>query len=124
MTPLRIAGITLALLLCVGCNSNVMLTLPGTLEGVWTTDDPRFQDRSLELSSSFVIIITGHDDPASVQFVDKVESEPAAEGTSMTVYSTDYLEGAHYQMRLLFSPANGGELRIQNEGRVWKHAAP
>jgi hypothetical protein len=120
MTVLRVAGVALALLLCVGCKSNTAITLPRALEGVWTTDDPRFQERYLELSSSFVIIVTGHDDPVSVQFVDKVESEPMGDGSSLTVYSTDYLQDAHYQMHIRFSPANGGEIRFQNQGQVWR----
>ena len=88
MTVLRSAGMAPVLLLCVGCNSNTAITLPRTLEGVWTTDDPRFQGRYLELSSSLVIIVTGHDDPVSVQFVDKVESQPIGDESSLTVYST------------------------------------
>jgi hypothetical protein len=123
MNVLRSAVIALVLLLCVGCNSNTAITLPRTLEGVWTTDDPRFQGRYLELSSSFVIIVTGHDDPVSVQFVDKVENEPMGDESSLTVYSTDYLQDAHYQMRIRVSQANGGEIRFQNQTQVWRRRA-
>lgn len=117
---LRVLGAVLMVSLCAGCNSTSSLTLPREMEGVWTTDDPRFQGRFMELSPSFVIIVTGHDDPASVQFVDKVESPAPGDVSSLTVYSTDYSEGAHYQMRLQFSPANGGEIRFQNQGLVWR----
>jgi hypothetical protein len=117
---LSVFAVLLTLTLCVGCNSKVLLTLPREMEGVWTTDDPRFQGRFMELSPSFVIIVTGHDDPASVQFVDKVETSSPGDFSSLTIYSTDYSEGAHYQMKLQFSPANGGELRFQNQGLLWK----
>jgi hypothetical protein len=123
LTWLRVLGAVLTVSFCVGCNSSVSLTLPRVMEGVWTTDDPRFQGRFMELSPSFVIIVTGHDDPASVQFVDKVESPTPSDLSSLTVYSTDYSEGAHYQMRLQFSPANGGEIRFQNQGLVWRRGA-
>jgi hypothetical protein len=93
------------------------------VEGLWTTDDPRFEGRFMELSPSFVIIVTGHDDPASVQFVDKVELQAPTDFSAFTVYSTDYSEGTHYQMRLQFSSANGGELRFQNGGQVWKRGS-
>ena len=117
--PQLIAAV-LSIFCCVGCNSTASLTLPRELEGVWTTDDPRFQGRFMELSPSFVIIVTGHDDPASVQFVDKVESVAPGDLSSLTVYSTDYSEGAHYQMKLQYSPANGGEIHFQNQSLVWK----
>jgi hypothetical protein len=93
------------------------------MEGVWTTDDPRFSGRFMELSPSFVIIVTGHDDAASVQFIDKVETQAPGDFSSLTVYSTDYSEGTHYQMRLQFNPAHGGELHFQNQGQTWKRDA-
>jgi len=63
---LRVFAVLLTLTLSVGCNSKVLLTLPREMEGVWTTDDRRFQERFMELSPSFVIIVTGPDDPAKV----------------------------------------------------------
>lgn len=120
LTWLRLLGAVLTVSFCVGCNSGASLTLPREMEGVWTTDDTRFQGRFMELSPSFVIIVTGHDDPASVQFVDKVEPQAPGDLSSLTVYSTDYSEGAHYQMKLQFSPANGGEIRFQNQSLVWR----
>lgn len=85
-------GILLTLALTVGCGSNVLPNLPREMEGVWTTDDPRFSGRFMELSPSFVIIVTGHDDAASVQFIDKVETQAPGDFSSLTVYSTDYSE--------------------------------
>ena len=120
---LPIPGVLLALLLCVGCNSTSLLNLPREMEGVWTTDDPRFQGRFMELSPSFVIIVTGPDDPVSVQFIDKVETQAPGDLSSLTVYSTDYSEGVRHQMRLQFSSANGGELRFQNQGLVWRRGS-
>ena len=122
LTLWRCVGILLALSLCVGCNSNTLLNVPHEVEGIWTNDDPRFEGRFMELSSSFVIIVTGPDDPASVQFVDKVETQAPGDFSSLTVYSTDYAEGAHYQMRLQYSPANGGEIHLQNGGQVWRRS--
>ena len=119
-TILGCLGVLLTLSLSVACNSNTVLNIPREMEGVWTTNDPRFQGRFMELSPSFVIIVTGHDDPASVQFVDKVEAQAPGDFSSLTVYSTDYADGTHYQMRLQFSPANGGEIHFQNQGQVWR----
>jgi hypothetical protein len=88
LTLLRVLGLVLPLSFSVGCNSRVLMTLPREMEGVWTTDDPRFQGRFMELSPSFVIIVTGHEDPATVQFVDKVETQTPGDLSSLTVYST------------------------------------
>lgn len=70
------------------------------------------------------IALDGGHQPAkirrAVQFLNKVESPTPGDLSSLTVYSTDYSEGVHYQMKLHFSPANGGEIRFQNQGLVWK----
>jgi len=119
MTTLRMTVIILMLLVCVGC-SHHYTPLPPEVKGVWTTDDPRYRDRFLELSQAFVIVVTGPHDTPSVQLVDKVEIEPMGLDEALTIYSTDYSDGAHYQMALQFSPANGGEIRFKNQGQVWK----
>jgi len=117
LTWLRLLSAVLSVSFCVGCNSGPSLTLPREMEGVWTTYDPRFQGRFMELSPSFVIIVTGHDDPASVQFVDKVESATPGDLSSLTVYSTDYSEGAHYQMNCSSLPRMGA--RYVSKIRAW-----
>jgi hypothetical protein len=123
MKTLRTQMILLALLVCVGCSGNHSPMLPTQLEGVWRTDDPRYQDRFLELSPTFVILVTGRSDRASVQWIDKVEIETLGEATAFTVYSTDYLEGTHHEMALQFTLANGGELPFKNQSQVWKRRA-
>lgn len=119
MAKFRITVVTLMLLACVGCSRNNSRMLPRELEGVWTTDDPRYGDRLLELSQAFVIIVAGHDTP-SVQMIDKVETQPKGTDTALTIYSTDYPEETHYEMALQFSPANGGEMRFKNQTQVWR----
>ena len=110
----------MSLLVCVACSRNTSPILSPQLAGLWSTDDPRYQQRFVELSPAFVIIITGPGDPISVQLIDKVRSEPQAESTAFTVFSTDYSQNEQYQILLHFSPANGGELRFGNERLVWK----
>ena len=119
MTRIRIAIIVAALLACAGCSRNTQSMLPRQLTGFWTTDSPRYQGRFLELYQTFVIIGTGPGEPPSVQMIDKVKTEPKGNGTVLTIYSTDP-SGAHYELGLQFSPANGGELRLRNQNHVWK----
>lgn len=120
MTAFRMTVIILTLLVCAGCSHNNSRMLPREFEGVWTTNDPRYQDRFLELSPAFVIIVTGRYDTPSVQWIDKVETQPQGSDTALTVYSTDLSEGSHYEMALQFSPANGGEIRFKNQTQVWR----
>jgi hypothetical protein len=93
--------------------------LPKDVVGAWTTNDARYRDRLMELSRAFVIIVTDRHDPASVQMIDRVESEPAGTETRYTIYSTDYSQGTHFQMTIQYSAANGGEIRFRNQPAVW-----
>lgn len=113
--------ILFVLLASIGCSDHMrQYLLPRDVVGAWTTDDPRYQERVMELSRAFVIIITGRHDPASVQMIDRVESEVKGSDTLYTIYSTDYSQGTHYEMKIQFNPANGGEIRFRNQGTVWK----
>jgi hypothetical protein len=113
-TKFRLVAVIALALAATGCDRNVSRTLSHELDGVWITDDPRYQGRSMELSPKFVILITGSDEPASVQWIDKVRSESTEDGLAVTVYSTDYPEGNSTRMSLRFSRANGGEVRFPN----------
>jgi hypothetical protein len=119
-TKIRMIGLILMLLLCLGCNRHRSLTLPADLAGVWTSDDPRYHDRFFELWPTFVIVVTGPGNPASVQWIRKVEAKPQGDSSAFTVYSTDYSQHTDYQMVLQFNPANGGEIRFGNEPQIWK----
>ena len=96
--------------------------LPSDVQGVWTTDDSRYQGRSMELSPAFVILLTGQENAPSVQWVNQVKTEAAGNGTEITVVSTDRAAGAEYEMAIVYSPANGGEIRFKNQPQVWKRA--
>lgn len=104
---------------CLACHQNSSLMLPHELQGEWTTDDPRYAGRLLDLSPSFVILVRGHAD-SSVQWVDRVKSEQNDSDTTLTIYSTDRSIGEQYEMTLFFRPANGGEIRFRNQTGVWR----
>ena len=112
--------VLLSFALFTGCHKNETRMLPSEIEGVWTTDDPRYHDRVLELSRTFVIIITSRTEKASIQWIDKVKADPSEDALTVTVYSTDFPEGTHQEMSFHFSAANGGEIRFKNQATVWK----
>lgn len=121
---LRIVVVLLGVSVLAGCDRNVRNMLPRDVEGSWTTDDPRYRDRFFELSPTFLIIVTGREAPASVQWIDKVKIQPMDSETSYIVYSTDYGDDSQNQMVLVFRPANGGEIRFKNQAEVWRRHAP
>ena len=93
--------------------------LPADVVGSWTTKDARYQDRELELSRAFVILITGRHDPASVQMIDHVDTTTQGQDTLFTIFSTDYSQGTHFEMKIQYRPDNGGEIRFKNQQVVW-----
>jgi hypothetical protein len=110
----------LLLLACLGCSRENPMILPDQLNGFWTTDVPRYQDRFLEFDRVYVFIGVGRLQVPTLQMVDKVEAEPAGKETTYTIYSSD-LEGNSYQMTLQFNPLNGGEIQLKSQrGIVWK----
>jgi hypothetical protein len=120
MSRIRTAMAVLALVTGVGCRWHTSQMISPELKGAWTTDDPRYRDRVIELSSKFVIIVAGRDTPASVEWVNEVERNPGEGGATFTVYTTDFSQGTDDHIELHFSPVDGGELRIGNEPQVWR----
>jgi len=110
----------LLLLACQACSRDNPKVLPDKLNGFWTTDNPRYQDRYLELARVYVFIGVDRRQAPSIQVIDKIDAVQAGKETSYTIYSTD-LQGVDYQMSLQFNPANGGEIQFTNQrGIVWK----
>ena len=113
--------ITLLLLLTtLGCHHTNVNLLPKELVGFWTTDEPMYADRFVELYRAYVIIGTGSKEVPKVQAVDSVEAKQEGDSTVYTISSSD-LSGATYKMILLYKAGGGGELRFRHmENLVWK----
>ncbi len=103
-----------------GCSRPNPRLLPKEIEGVWSTDDPRYADRFLELSQAFVIVVTGRRDAPRVEWVDKVQTSPSTSGMTYRISSTDRSGENGEEMTIFFSAANGGEIRFLNQKAVWR----
>ncbi len=103
-----------------GCSRPNPRLLPKEIEGVWTTDDPRYADRFLELSQAFVIVVTGRRDAPRVEWVDKVQTSPSTSRTTYRISSTDRSGENGEELTIFFSAANGGEIRFPNQKAVWR----
>jgi hypothetical protein len=109
-----------SLVATLGCQHSNVSLLPKDLVGYWTTDEPQYADRFVELYRAYVIVGTGSKEVPQVQAVDSVEAKPDGDGTVYTISSSD-LSGASYKMTLLYTPKRGGELRFRHmESMVWK----
>ena len=118
---LRVFLAMVLLLPSMGCKRSNML--PHDLDGVWTTNDPRYANAFLELSPAFVIVVTGPHNRASVQIIDRVRSEITGSGMLFSVQSTDVEDGTQQSMNLEFRSDNGGELRFRNQNQVWTRSS-
>ena len=107
------------LMALAGCNGNMHSMLPGEVTGEWTSDDPRYQGRFLELSPTFVITGTGPGQAPRVEWIDKVEVIATGNDTQFKVYTTELSLGTHDEMNFFFNSANGGQIRFRNQPRVW-----
>ena len=116
----RMLSTLLLLLAMLGCHHNTTSLLPARLVGFWTTDEPRYEGRFMELYQAYVIIGTGSKEAPTVQAVSSVEAEPENGSTLYRITSTD-MTGVQYKMALLYTPINGGELRFRHpEQIVWR----
>ena len=120
MRVVRHAVLLLAALSGLGCQRKASPMLPRELEGVWTTDDPRYKDRQLELSQVFVITVTGRQDAPRVEWINRVSTAREGAGLQIAVDATDHSSGTQDHLKLVFSPANGGEIRFNNQPQVWR----
>jgi hypothetical protein len=101
-----------------GCNNSRIL--PNTLVGFWTTENPRYPDRFIELDNVYLFIGLGPRQVPKLQVVDKFKAVQAGNETTYTIYSKD-MQGVGDQMTFKFSPANGGEIVFNNQrGVVWR----
>lgn len=114
------AAALLLLLVAIGGHQNNANLLPTDLVGFWTTDEPRYQGRFLELYRVYVIVGAGPQEAPRIETVDSVETQQESDHILYTISSTD-LSGVRDKMTLLYTPKNGGEIRFRHlENLVWK----
>jgi hypothetical protein len=102
----------------------------GVLLGVWTTDNPAYAGRRLEIHKDHIAIAFDNDDTAYTEAINGVELQPHDGQLSFTIhtisYDTTYQPKDEHpaEWRLDYSPANGGTLRLAHQPNVvWKKIA-
>jgi hypothetical protein len=90
--------------------------VPEELVGVWTSSDPRYADRSLELTRITVAFGTGTQ-TVDLYFVSDVEKTLQGNNILYTI-RCHRLNGAQEQVSFYHALKNGGEIRFKNQQHI------
>ena len=110
--------IGLGVAIAIWLNAQREYQLPGELAGEWRTTDPRYADRSMELSRGYVTLGVG-DGKATMGFIQEVSASQEKGNTLYTIiYKGDEGIGRIY---LYYSSSHGETIQFKNQpGVVWK----
>ncbi len=115
-------ALVIAVLGLSACRTRDGKVVPDQIQGHWVTETPGYEGRYLQLERDFVLIGVGRDETPSIQRVYRVEESGNGRQMTYQIYST----GAEtdYTLTVYFDPANGGEIRLKNQGGiVWRRTA-
>jgi hypothetical protein len=107
----------LALVAAVACARE---RVPTELIGRWTTDDPRYADRSLEISAERLAFGVG---PATRLTYRVRGIERDEDPTTGTLYRVYYDAPGEPERALQVRLPTPGRLRIENHGELWTRAS-
>lgn len=97
-------------------------TLPAQMIGLWTTADPRYRNRSFEVSTGFVVFKNGdRKDEQTAHEISGIRREERGDTTMLTL---DYLDaGATYSLALKYLPRPMPAIIFANQDdMVWRKA--
>jgi len=90
--------------------------LPEPLIGVWVTDDPRYEGRSLEFTKVTALFKTGVS-TVDTYFITDVEAVPRNEKTFYTI--TFHRAGEPDEaFSFYYSPKNGGTIQLEHQEQI------
>lgn len=117
----RVFPLLLLLLVCAACRRSQ--DVPAELSGTWQTEEARYKDKYLKFEESYVTVSVGEDQLPKVELILHIEARREGPGTTYVIDARDQ-SGIHDRITVLYSPQNGGELRMANPRQVvWKKAA-
>ena len=95
--------------------------LPDELVGVWTTSQPKYADRYLDLTKATIIFGTGKES-IDTNFISNVEKTPHDETILYTVYF-HRVGGPEDKVSFYYDAGNGAIIRFKNQKHIeWKKA--
>ena len=108
--------VALALVATLGCAREAV---PTELIGRWTSDDPRYADRALEIDTERLAFGAG----AGLRMTYRVKGvEREADPATGTLYRVYYDGAGEPERALLLRLPTPGRLRIDNHNELWTRA--
>lgn len=100
------------------CRGSRTTTPPAHLIGVWTTTNPRYEERYFKLTTSSTMVVGKGDGLEDVYRIVMIEESTQ---DAMSRYTITYLsEGEEYNFHFLYDPSGDGMIRFVNqEGLNW-----
>lgn len=91
-------------------------SLPDQLAGVWTSADPRYADRSFELTQSTVAFGTGGQ-AVDLYLISDVEKAPQGDKTLYEIHC-HRMKGAKEKISFFYTLQDGGTIRFKNQTHI------
>jgi hypothetical protein len=112
---LRVA-VALALVAALGC---VREAVPTELIGRWTSDDPRYADRALEIGAEQLAFGVG----PGMRMTYRLQGVEREADPTGTLYRIFYDGNGEPEQALVLRLPSPGRLRIENHNELWTRAA-
>jgi hypothetical protein len=115
----------LSLLIIPSAACNRAPAVPQELVGTWTTQDAKYQGKSLTIDpEGYVVLIVDEETTPKAQHIDHMTTKSEAGVATYAMDLTDQ-DGVHNKITVTYRAANGGELRLAHPDRVvWQRATP
>jgi hypothetical protein len=99
-----------------GCQQNT--TVPRQLIGIWKTNAPEYADRYIRIDEYLLVLGVG-DGVDVTNYIQNIDEEDRPNGTLYTIRYKDP-EEEKWDLKFLYSPAEGGVIRLQNKEELWR----
>lgn len=97
--------------------------VPPELSGTWRTEDEKYKDKFMQFDESYVTVSINEEIVPKVELIKHIETHKEGPRTTYIIEAEDQ-QGNKDKMTVLYSPQNGGELRLSNPRVVvWKRVS-
>jgi hypothetical protein len=112
------ALVFLLLSVLVSCHGK---TVPSSMVGLWVTDDPPYQDCSIEITADRIAYRDPLMERPETGAMQKVVVKKEDSTQSITLYYVNP-EGVDFKRQVIYSAQNGGCFWFKNQPKImWKH---
>ena len=106
------------------CRETRNRNVPEELLGIWTTNDPRYEDRYFELTTEATMIVGTGEGNSDTYIITNIESVTVS---ALTDYTLSYFKNAgnEYKFRFRYDPFDNGIIRFVNQKALkWRRKEP